>query len=212
MSKHFVVRWAFNLLALIVPVTMAAAQTTTTGGEEQEEPPKIINLPGPSQERSHWDRVMRWWDESVFERIKISGYRNLGYHIQEVSGDTEAFELGNYGGQGGQRFTDIGFLRFTGVRVFGNIDFEANLQDSRFQDPQAQRYRLKFSDGPWIAEYGDIYTRMPGSNPFVQLGKQLTGVSAGYKAGGLEIQTISSDARGQARTVSIQGKIGRAHV
>lgn len=214
--RLFAPRWAFSISA-ILSAGFALGQdnppvlpplTDPTQGQDQNQDinrPPIIGLPLPKDDDSYWKRTWRWWSESVIDQVRISGYRNLGYHIEDISGDREAYELGNYGGQGGQRFTDIGFLRFTGSKVFGTIDFEVNVQDSRFQDPQAQRYKVRYSQGPWEAETGDIFTQLPTSNPFVRLGKQLSGVTVGYRGGGLQAKVVTSNARGQARTITIQG-------
>lgn len=201
-------RWACNLVLLILPVITFAqdgdqdkdGQDTTDQGHTP-----IIDLPAEPPKSDYWDRVWKYWNESVFDQVRISGFRNLGYHITDISGDDEAYALGTYGGQGGQRFTDIGFLRFTGNKVFGTIDFEANIQDSRFQDPQAQRYKIKYTNGPWEAETGDIFTVLPSNNVFARLGKQLTGTTAAYTSGPLAVKVVTSEARGQARTVTIQG-------
>ncbi len=186
----------------------AQAQNEIIKQTSQEQEPPVVDGPVPEQNEkklSSWDRTLRWWNYNVIQRSRISGYRFLGYHITDVSGDSEAYNFSNYGGQGDQRFTDLGFVRISGTKVFGDFDFELNLQDQRFQDPQNQRFRIKFQDGPWTAEYGDIYGSLPSSNPYARLNKQVTGISAGFKTGALEIGAISSSARGQARTVTIQG-------
>ncbi|MDI9635120.1 hypothetical protein QPK87_31485 [Kamptonema cortianum] len=149
--------------------------------------------------------VQRWAKEKVLDRIKLSGYRNLGYHIHTVSGDRDAFDISNYGGFGDQRFTNLGYVRVDGSKVFGWLNFEANLQDARFVDPQAQRYRLWISEGRWSAEYGDIQGQMLNTNQFARLNRNASGVAAGYKSRAVEFRVVRSDARGQARTVTLQG-------
>lgn len=200
-------RLACSLLILCASA-IGVCQDQKIGEKQEENQPPVVNGPVAEpqmKELSSWEKTLRWWDYNVIQRSQISGYRILSYHITNVSGDREAFNFSNYGGQGDQRFTDLGFVRISGNKVFGDFDFELNLQDQRFQDPQSQRFRIRFEDGPWQAQYGDIYGSLPSANPYARLNKQVTGVSAGYKVGGLELSAITSNARGQARTVTIQG-------
>lgn len=210
--------WAFKaaLVGLVGCPTIAFSQSTPVhipwpvkgllDQKPNKEKPPVISLPGDKQkEESDWDRSMKWWRQSVIDQFRITGYRILGYHVQDVSGDREAYNLGNYGGQGGQKFTDTGYLRITGSKVFGTVDFEANIQDARFTDPQAQRYQVTYTNGPWQSEYGDIQTSLPTNNQFVRFNRRLTGVTAGYKSNGLSVKALSSESKGQARTVTIQG-------
>src|SRR5690348_5338350 len=76
----------------------------------------------------------KWFDEEIARRITISGWRRLAYHTRAVSGDTEAYDVTEYGGRGLSRFTDFGQVRVSGQKVLGVANFDLNIQDSRFRD------------------------------------------------------------------------------
>lgn len=149
--------------------------------------------------------AVQWAAEKVFKRVKIYGYRWLGYHAHTITGDKEAYGVTNYGGLGNKRFTDLGFLRLEGQEVFGWLNFEANLQDARFEDPQAQRYRLWTKRGPWSIEHGDINASLGFSNQYARFNKSVTGTSIAYDSKGFQAKIVTSAAKGQVRTVTIQG-------
>lgn len=147
----------------------------------------------------------KWYRDQIASRIRLSGYRDLGYHFETVSGDDEAFNQTNYNGQGDRRFTDRGFVRAVGNKVLGLFDFDVNLQDSRFQDPQSEKFTVNFDKGNWSFSGGDIQGRLLNTNRFARFTKTLRGFSAGYKAGPIQVKALRSQARGEARTVSLQG-------
>lgn len=147
----------------------------------------------------------RWAQSQIVERIKVSGYRRVSYHDHTVTGDDEAFELGNYGGQGDKRITDFGNVRVTGTKVLNAINFDFVFQDTRFQDPQGQKFNVNYAEGLWKADLGDVRGSMLGGNRFATFNKTLRGVSLGYEGGGFQAKSIYSDVRGAPRTVSFNG-------
>jgi hypothetical protein len=122
-----------------------------------------------------------------------------------VTGDRDSFDLLEYGGRGLAKFTDFGHLQVQGDKVLGLFDFSLNIQDSRFQDPQADRFALTLDRGPWKANLGDIRASLGGPNPFARFDKSLTGALVAYRVKGFEAAVVSSQARGEARTVTFQG-------
>lgn len=147
----------------------------------------------------------RWYQEHIASRTTISGTRRLGYHVRTVDGDLDAFDVTEYGGRGLDRFTDFGYVRVTGFKVMGFLNFDVNIQDSRFQDPQANRLSLDYEGGGFSANAGDIRGSLGSVNPHARFERSLTGVSVGYKSSGFEAKVLHSQARGEARTVSIAG-------
>ncbi|MBS1710085.1 MAG: hypothetical protein JSS65_15345, partial [Armatimonadetes bacterium] len=147
----------------------------------------------------------KWYRDQIASKIRLSGFRDVGYHLENVTGDGEAYDQTNYGGQGSQRFTDRGFVRAEGKKVLGLFDFDVNLQDSRFQDPQSEKFTVNYERGLWSLSAGDIQGRLLNTNRFARFNKTLRGFSAGYKSGPLQVKALRSQARGEARTVSIQG-------
>ena len=147
----------------------------------------------------------KWFKENVQEKINITGQRSLGYHLQDVSGDSDAFNsLTNYG-TGLQRFTDIGSMTIQGQQALGFLDFNIRLNDNRFQDPQQQQYLLNYKKGLWDLNYGTVQASLLQTNPFASFSRSLEGFAGGYKSGHLEVKAIRSQPRGSARTVVIEG-------
>jgi hypothetical protein len=151
------------------------------------------------------ERPRTWIESQVLDRVQVTGWRRLGYHQRRVTGDTSAFDVAEYGGQGLSRFTDLGQIRIEGNRVFGIANFEANIQDSRFQDPQANRFSLDYERDGWNVNLGDIRGQINTGNRYAGFDKSLTGVQVGYRSKRFTASTVYSEVRGQPRTVSIQG-------
>lgn len=139
------------------------------------------------------------------KKIEVSGYRSVGLHLHSVSGDRTAFNTVNYFGQGNQRVTNIGQLQLTGRKVFGVLNFRANIQDDRFQDPQGQRFSVDYEKKGLSVNAGDLPGSLITGNQFAMLNKSLRGVSVGYRQGNLTTRVVTSEATGSARTVSIPG-------
>lgn len=146
-----------------------------------------------------------WVKEKIFDRIKISGSREIGLHFEHVSGDTDAYSNTNYGGLGGQRFTDLGYLRIEGRKVANIFNVDLSFQDSRFSDPQDQKMTLGYDEGNWSVGLGDVQGSLLNTNRFTSFSRRLRGFTAGYKAGPLRIKTLRTEARGEPRSVSMQG-------
>lgn len=149
--------------------------------------------------------IEKWFKENIQDRVTITGYRRLGYHNHRVSGDREAFNLTTAYGQGDQQFTDIGSVYVSGRNVLGLLNFDFNIQDDRFQDPQGQKFSVDARRGPWSVKWGDIQGSLLNTNQFAQYRKTVRGTSLGYKAGGFEARVLHTEVRGEPRTVSIQG-------
>lgn len=147
----------------------------------------------------------KWFDQMVANRISISGQRRLSYHTRSVTGDTDAYDRAEYGGRGLSRFTDFGHVTVNGSKVLGVLDFDLNIQDSRFTDPQANRVTASYAKGPWDVRAGDIRGSLAADNRFARFEKALTGAQIDYKTSRFQIQALRSESRSQPRTVSVQG-------
>lgn len=146
-----------------------------------------------------------WVKEKIFDRVKISGSREIGLHFEHISGDQAAYSNTNYGGSGGQRVTDMGYLRIEGRKVANIFNLDLAFQDSRFRDPQDQRMTLGYDEGNWSFGLGDVQGSLLNTNRFTSFSRQLRGFTAGYKAGPLRVKTLRTEARGEPRSVSMQG-------
>lgn len=149
--------------------------------------------------------AVQYAQDKIIKKIRVFGERRIAYHLRDVSGDRSAYDITNDGGFGDRKITDLGYLRVEGRGVMGWLNFDANIQDSRFIDPQADRYRLWYDDKVWTAEYGDIRATLPTRNRFVTLNNSTTGMSLGYKNGPLRVGAIRTESRSEPRSVSIQG-------
>lgn len=147
---------------------------------------------------------LHWLDNEVFKKVKLSGYRILGFHSYKVRGDSEAFNSLNFYGLGSKTFTDFGQLRVQGRQVAGVLNFQANILDSRFEDPQGQKWSLDYVRNGWSVNAGDILGSV-NYNRFAYFNKSLRGVSVGYTKGRFSGKVLTTQARGSARTVTLQG-------
>lgn len=147
----------------------------------------------------------RWLKRNLWDRIQISGSRTLGYHQFNVSGDREAFETLNLYGQAGNRFSDYGALDISGRKVLGFANFQARIETGRFTDPQAQKWSLDYKEGAYDIHVGDTQGSLLNTNRFASFNKTLKGASAAYRSGRFAVKGLYSEAKGSARTVSIQG-------
>lgn len=148
------------------------------------------------------------WAKSLrkeLKKIEISGYRSIGLHYHQVSGDRSAFDTVNYFGQGQRRVTNIGQLQIVGHKVFGMFNFRASIQDDRYQDPQGQTFSLDYDQKGVQVNAGTLPHNLISGNAFVGLNKSLKGIAVGYKRGPVTARVLRSEATGSARTVSISG-------
>jgi hypothetical protein len=146
-----------------------------------------------------------WFEKQILNRLAWSGQRTLGYQKYTFSGDAESFNSLTNFGTGLQSFTDIGNLNVTGNNVLGFLNFRANFTDNRFSDPEQQQYTLTYRKNGLDLNYGTVQASLIGSNRFVNFSRSLEGLVAGYQTGRLATKFISSDTRGAARTVNLEG-------
>ena len=120
-------------------------------------------------------------------------------------GDAESFNaLTNYG-TGLQMFSDTGSLHVAGDKVFGLLKFNMTFNDNRFSDPEQQQYLLTYAKDGLDLNYGTVRASLTGGNPFVSFSRSLDGFTAGFKKGRLDTRFISSDTRGAAQTITVEG-------
>lgn len=150
-------------------------------------------------------QAIPWLNRQILSRIQTTGYRYLGYHYHQVDGDLEAFNSLTYYGQGARRFTDTGQIHLSGREVLGMFNFDATIVDSRFKDPQNERFSLNFRKGAWSVDAGDIQGSLLNSNPFASFNKSLKGASIQYRKGPFAIKALRTDTKGDSRTVTLQG-------
>jgi hypothetical protein len=150
-------------------------------------------------------KITDWWEREFWSRLSYSGSRTLGYQTYTFEGDSDAFgSLTNYG-TGLQHFTDIGNISIQGQKVLGLLDFRASFSDNRFSDPEQQQYTLNYKRGSWDVSYGTVQASLLNGNRFANFSRSLKGLVGDYKKGKFEAKVISSEARGAARTVTIEG-------
>lgn len=151
------------------------------------------------------DDFGKWFKTNLVDRINVTGYRRLGYHLHTVSGDREAFNLSNYYGLGDEAFTDVGSMYVSGRKVFDVLNFDFTIQDDRFQDPLGNKFSVDYDKGNWKVNVGDIQSSLLNTNRFARFSKTLRGGSILYHAGGLQAKVLHSEVRGEPRTVTIPG-------
>lgn len=146
-----------------------------------------------------------WLTDNFFKRVLIAGHRQIGFHLQHVSGDKQAFQDLTYSGRGGRRFTDTGDISIDGRNVLGVLNFQMQMSDNRYANPENQRMSLNYKKGPYALDYGDINGTLLNTNPFASLSRNLQGVQAGFRNGRFAFKGVQSRAKGSATTISIQG-------
>ena len=146
-----------------------------------------------------------WVKQKIFDRIKISGSRNLGLHFENISGDKDAYQQGNYGGEGGQRFTDLGYLHIEGKKVANLFNVDLTFQDSRFRDPQDEKLTLGYDEGNWSVGVGDVQGSLLNTNRFTSFSRRLRGLSVGFKTPRFHIKALRTESKGEPRSITVQG-------
>ncbi len=147
-----------------------------------------------------------WWVKKyIFDAITLNGRRELGLHFHSVDGDRDTFNLLNYYGQGEKRFTDTGSVDIVGTNLFGVVNFRSTITDSRFRDPQQQRFSLDYTKGRVRANLGDIWGSLLNTNRYASLSRSMRGGQVQVNSGPLTVKVLRSEAKGSARTISIQG-------
>jgi len=141
----------------------------------------------------------------ILDRLDVAGQRTLSYHSHRVDGDREAFETLNYFGQGDQRWTNTGQMTVAGRKVLGLLDFNLQIADTRFDDPDASRVTLNYARGPVALSLGDIQGSLLNTNRHMRFSRTLNGAIAGFQQGRFAVRALRSESRGTATTVSIQG-------
>lgn len=147
-----------------------------------------------------------WLENNVFDRIQITGRRELGYHMQSIDGDRQAFRDLTYYGRGGRRFTDHGQISIDGRNVFGVLNFQMQISDNRYSDPESRRISIDYKKGPYSLSLGDIQGSLLNTNSLASFSRSLRGASAGYQNGRFAARAVRSEAKGSATTISIAGE------
>ena len=147
-----------------------------------------------------------WLNKEVFDRIQLSGNRTIGYHMQDVEGDREAFRSLTYSGRGGSRITDRGQINIGGRKVLGVINFDMQLTDDRYADPETKRISVDYARGPVSVNVGDIRGTLLNTNQFASFSRSMKGVAVGLQHGRAAFKTVQSEAKGNASTITIQGE------
>ncbi|MBS1703735.1 MAG: hypothetical protein JST12_18875 [Armatimonadetes bacterium] len=165
----------------------------------------LLALPGIGLCQASKPHGGDWWDRELWSRLSYSGSRTFGYQSYTFRGDADAFDsLTNYG-TGLKHFTDIGNLSLQGQKVFGLLDFRATFTDNRFSDPEQQQYTLNYKKGFWDLSYGTVQASLINGNRFANFSRSLNGFVGDFKKGKLETKVLASEARGAARTVTVEG-------
>lgn len=175
----------------------------TPGVDSARTPTQQGGIDDPSKKRGK--TLVDWFKEQVLDRVSASGSRRLRYQVNTVDGDSEAFNISTSYGLGAKRWVDVGSVSLQGQRVLGVFNFNATIQDSRFRDPQEQKFSLDYKTGPLTLNLGDIQGRLLNTNQFATFNKSLRGGSLSYSKGGLDARFLQTEVRGEARTISIAG-------
>jgi hypothetical protein len=146
-----------------------------------------------------------WLTQNVTSRIQFTGQHSIGYHIQDISGDSGTFDSLNYYGEGSSSLVQSGEATVSGRKVLGVLDFDFHLDSSNFVNPEGERTTLTFQRRAWEFQAGDIQGSLLNDNKFAGFSKNLRGALFGYDSGRFQFRAVRSTVQGEARTISLQG-------
>lgn len=146
-----------------------------------------------------------WFQKNVLSRLQWSGQRTLGYHLFRFQGDAESFNALTNFGTGLQTFSDTGNITIRAEKLFDFVTFDAQFTDNRFSDPEQQQTLLNYKRGGLDLNYGTVRASLTGGNQFVNFNRSLDGFSGGFTKGRLNARVVSSDTRGAAQTITVEG-------
>lgn len=149
--------------------------------------------------------ILQWFKKEIIDKIQVNGRRTLGFHKHQVDGDRDAFDLLNYFGEGNKTFTDNGYMTVAGSKLLGAMSFQSTINTNRFKDPQSQDFLLTLDKKPFKVLAGDVHGSLLNTNRFAAFNKFLKGTVGEYRKGPLQVRALYSQARGSARTVTLQG-------
>ncbi len=147
------------------------------------------------------------WLEPLSDRVRISGRKSLGYHVNSVSGDRRAFGESTYYGRGDRTFTDYTELSVTGRKLFDRFSIDWKTSNTPFASTTNKRFTLGYDYKGLKAEYGDVQSRIQG-NELASFNKLLRGVQVSLRTAGknpVMLTGVYSQTRGAARTVVLYG-------
>jgi len=146
-----------------------------------------------------------WLDKNIFKHLQVTGNRQIGLHLVNVTGDKTAYDtLTNYG-QGNQTLTDIGQMSVAGQQVLGLFNFNLQFADNRYQDPASSRFSLDYNKHGVRINAGDINGTLNSQNRFLGFSRQLWGLGFGINQGRLGLHMLHTTSKSTAQTISFNG-------
>ncbi len=203
-------RFSGLLAAACAGGALLAQETVPQTAPDQQTPPPAEApqqpVEQPQPKKKTWaEELLDWFNDQIIERTTITGSRRIAYHDHTISGDREAFNLSNYYGFGDRSITDFGNIYVSGNNVLGVLNFNFNIQDDRFQDPQGEKFAVDYKRGLWDIHLGDTYGSLLNTNRLASFSKTLRGASVGYRSGGFQTKVIVSEVKGEPRTIALNG-------
>lgn len=137
--------------------------------------------------------------------IKLSGRKNVGFHMESVSGNRESYENAYYFGRrsfgGGYDRTD---LTISG-KILGVLNFETHYNNDPYYNAYNNRVSLNYATREFKLDAGDIQGSITG-NSLVDFSRALKGIqiSTGVLRG-LRLTGLFSETKAQTRTITING-------
>lgn len=142
--------------------------------------------------------------EEFKTKVTITGRKSMGFHMHQVSGDTQAFRDQNYYGEGGKRFTDNTDLSIRVNKLFNILSFDWRWANNRFANPWDARVTWSYDSKNFKMELGDITASLQG-NDLVSFSRTLKGATFTTKMGTSQFKYITSETKAAARTITIAG-------
>jgi hypothetical protein len=142
--------------------------------------------------------------EEFKSKVTITGRKSMGFHVHQVSGDSQAFRDQNYYGEGGKRFTDNTDLSIRVNKLFDILSFDWRWANNRFANPWDARVTWSYDSKNFKMELGDITASLQG-NDLVGFSRTLKGATFTTRTGTSQFKYVTSETKAAARTITLAG-------
>ncbi len=141
-------------------------------------------------------------------KIKVQGQQTIGFHMENVTGSTAAYQTDNYFGQQGLAGSyDNTDLTVEG-KVLGLINFQTHYSNNIYGNPYNNQISLNYASKNLKVDAGDITGTIRG-NSLINFTRSLQGVQVSANVTkGLKLTSLYTQTRAQVQTITIHGGNG----
>lgn len=138
-------------------------------------------------------------------QIKISGEKSMGYHMETISGSSEAYSNDNYFGRRGMGGTYNQTELTVQGKILGVINFDTHYTDSLYQNPYENHLSVNYETKKFKFDAGDITGSITG-NSLLDFNRTIKGLETTVEVlNGVRLTTLFSQPKANTRTIVIPG-------